>query len=176
MELERVLEAFEQPRTRENLERAYLESPPALLATFLWGRSGLERWVGEAPLITDERPLMEFFRHQGGNMRDRDIATLLVVPQADWSWLRGREDHPDLVESLRRENRALRLYVESTVRISAQMGIEAARLSRATEFFLYRFGCASEQLARLESEVGGGSETVRHLQRCRALASGGANR
>jgi spermidine synthase len=173
MRLDRVMEAFANPTTRANLEPAYLETPQALLATFLWNRRGVERWSDGAPIITDERPLMEFFRHQGGNMSDRDIATLLAVPQADWSWLRGLEEHPRFLENLHRENRALRLYVESTVSGRQQGGFEAARLSRATEFFLYRLGCAAEQLERLEAGSGRRPDPARHLQQCRMLSSSG---
>jgi spermidine synthase len=171
MRLDRVLEAFSEPATRANLERAFLETPQALLATFLWNRRGVERWSEGAPVITDEHPLMEFFRHQGGNMDDRDIATLLAVPQADWSWLRELEGRPRFLESLQRENRALRLYVESTVSGRQQGGLEAARLSRATEFYLYRLGCAREQLERLEAGAEARLDVTRHLQQCRILAA-----
>ena len=118
---------------------------------------------GERPPITDEQPRMEFFRNQGGNMNDREIATLLAVPQDNWTWVRGLKQRPDLAERVARENRALRLYVESTVEGNVQAGTAAARLGRGTEFFLYRLGCATEQLERLPPEASG------QLQRCRAL-------
>lgn len=178
MELDRVLEAYDDPRTRTNLQRAYLESPEALLATFLLDSAGLERWTSGAPLITDERPLMEFFRHQGGNMSDREIAGLLALPQADRSWLRGLRQRPEFAAALARENRALRLYAESTVLDQPQAAVAAARLATRTEFFLYGFGCTREQLERLleESGAAGGlpaPAAADQLQRCRALAPPG---
>jgi spermidine synthase len=172
MDLDRLIEVYGEPRSRANLDRAYLESPEALLATFLLDGPGLERWTTGAPVITDERPLMEFFRHQGGNMKDRDIAGLLAVPQSGRSWLRGLDDHPELAAAVQRENHALRLYAESTVFGEPRAGVAAARLARGTEFFLYGFGCAGEQLERLLEEGGtGGSSSAAagQLQRCRAL-------
>jgi spermidine synthase len=178
MSLDRLLEAYRTPRTRANLHRAYLESPEALLATFLLDGPGIARWAADAPVITDERPLMEFFRHQGGNMRDRDIAGLLALPQSERSWLIGTSRHPQLAAAVERENRALRLYAESTVLGQMQAGVAAARLARSTEFFLYGFGCAREQLEHLLEEArspdsrGLSPPPDRQLQHCRALTGG----
>lgn len=145
----RVQRTYSTPETRANLVGAYLESPEALLATFLLDRSGIARWAGDAPLITDEHPWMEFFLHQGGNMHDTDIAPLLALEQGDLGWLTD----VDAVarQRIEQENAALRLYVESTVRKHPASGLAAARASRATEFFLYPRGCTAVQMENLRS-------------------------
>ena len=111
---------------------------------------------------------MEFFKNQGGNMSDRDIGTLLVPRQADWSWVEGLDARPDLQRRVEAGNRALRDYVRSAVEKNTAPGVEAARRGSGTEFFLSRFGCATRQLdalratddvARLESQ----------LERCRRI-------
>jgi spermidine synthase len=170
IDLDRLRAAFAEPRTRANLEAAYLETPEALLATYLLDRSAVEEWTADAPVITDERPLMEFFRHQGGNMTDADIATLLELPQGEWDWVAGLADAGDLLGAVRIENRALRLYVRAAAERNAASREEAARISRGTEFFLYPFGCATRQRAYLEAGVGVSPVEARaRLQQCARL-------
>ncbi len=144
--LEELRASYTEPATRLSLESAYLETPESLLATYLLDREGIEEWIGDAPPITDQRPRMEFFRHQGGDMDDSDIGALLLPRQGDWSWVAGLDAEPELARAIARENLALRAYVESGVRQDPAAAVRAARLSRGTEFFLYRFGCAERQL------------------------------
>jgi len=174
--LDRLLDAYAEPRTRTNLTKAYLESPESLLATFLLDRAGVERWAEGAPIITDERPLMEFFRHQGGNMNDRDISTLLVLPQSDWGWVEGLLDHSDMRRKVAEENHALRLYLDSAVGGDPRSKVEAAVRARGTQYFLHHLGCAEEQLEFLvaSSRQGGIPDSAlrersAHLEHCRSL-------
>ena len=171
MSLDRLTEAFRRPRTRDNLRAAYLESPEALLGTFLLDRRGIEAWVAGAPPITDEHPRMEFFRHQGSTMKDAEIATLLGPPQGDWSYVAGIEQSPGLLARLERENTALRSYVRGTVEKDGQASIAAVGLSAGTEFFRYPFGCTSAQLARLRAPGFKPRPNVlaAHLERCASL-------
>lgn len=151
LSLERLDRAWAEPRIRANLERAFLETPEAFLATLLLDRTGIESWAGHAPTITDEHPLMEFFRHQGGNMTDREISSLLVPPQASWDWVEAIDLEPDRHRVVKKENEALRLYASSKTTGDATLEAEAARGSSGTEFFFYGFGCTSEQLEYLRS-------------------------
>src|SRR5262249_38062924 len=105
--------AYEDPRSGTSLRAAFLESPEALLGTFLLDRAGVERWAEGAPVVTDEHPWMEFFRRHGRNMIDREIATLTAIPQSGWDWVGGLDGEPDLRLRIEAENRALRLYVRS---------------------------------------------------------------
>jgi len=171
LDLGRLFESFDDPETRANLDAAYLETPEAFLGTYLLDRAGIETWAGDAPVITDDHPLMEFFRHQGGNMSDRDIETLLVPPQADWDWVDGLGSLPALGDSVVRENRALRLYVRGAVKGEPTARVAAARGSQGTEFHLYGFGCATAQLDALRAAPDTSPDLLRtHVERCRQLA------
>jgi spermidine synthase len=169
LDLDRLDAAYASPSTRRNLRRAYLETPEALLATYLLDRRGVERWADAAPLITDERPRMEFFKNQGGNLDDRDIGTLLEPPQADWSWIAGLETRPELQRAIAEGNLALRAYVRSTVDQDPAQGAEAARMETGTEFFLSRFGCATRQLEVLRTSTDDSRQLRAQLQRCDQL-------
>jgi spermidine synthase len=162
LDLDRLFAAYAEPRTRDNLDRAYLETPEALLATILLGREGLARWAGDVPRITDEHPRMEFFRNQGRNMRDPDWGPLLDIPPDDWDWIVGIDRDPTLLASVRRENRALRSYLRGKSAEDPRLATEAATVSRGTEFFLYGFGCASAQASALR-ERGADVATLRAL-------------
>jgi spermidine synthase len=170
--LDAVLAAYAVPRTRASLERAYLETPEALLATLWLDREGLRSWAAGASVITDERPLMEFFRHQGGNMSDADIGTLLDLPPASWKAIPGLVERPELFERVRREHGALRLHVESLVRRDEALAREAARRSRGSEFFLHGLGCAAAQIDALRAGGGAGPRQIEaHVLRCRGLGA-----
>ena len=151
---DRLRDAWTAPRSRSNLLAAWLESPEAFVGTFLMERASVLSWTGDAPVITDEHPWMEFFRRTGRNMTDADIATLTVVPQAGSAWIAGLEETGGLRGRIEVENRALRRYVRAEVEGDASGNAEAARLSRGTGFFLTTIGCATEQLEYLARSAG----------------------
>jgi hypothetical protein len=162
LEPARHARAFDDGGTRHNLDAAYLETPEALLGTLLLGRAGLERFAGDAPRITDERPHMEFFLGHGGNMRDADILTLLDAEAAPPAAELGIDG--ELLARVLRENRALRLHVRGRIAQDAEAAREAIRLAAGTEFFLYPLGCSRRQLDAASSE----SARARRL-RCESL-------
>jgi spermidine synthase len=55
----RVAERFAWPGVGSALAEVGVESPEALLGTWIIGREGLETFAGEAPPVTDDRPLIE---------------------------------------------------------------------------------------------------------------------
>lgn len=55
----RVAARFSRPAIRAALEEVGIESPAALLATWLTDRIGLERFAGDARPVSDDRPLIE---------------------------------------------------------------------------------------------------------------------
>lgn len=164
---ERLEEAYREPKTAASLRRAYLETPEALLATFLLDREGIERWAGDARVVTDDRPLMEFFRASGPNMKDEEIAGLLEIPQAGRPFLIGAEQQ--LLRAVEAENRALRLYLRAEVHGDEAAGIEAARLARGTDFFAFRLGCTADQLAELERRASRGPAWSAQVRRCDSI-------
>ncbi len=171
LDLARLDAAYAESRTASNLRAAYLETPEAFLATFLLDREGIDRWTGLGEILTDERPRMEFFRSHGSNFDDRDLATLLEQPRADLAWASGLDEARAI--RIETERQALRLYVRGQARESAADGLEAARISRGTDFFLHRLGCAPAQLDAISTgRFGAGAEVEGHLARCRALTAG----
>ncbi len=55
----RIAARFAQPTIRSALGEVGIESAEALLATWLTGRAGLERFAGDALPVTDDRPRIE---------------------------------------------------------------------------------------------------------------------
>jgi hypothetical protein len=55
----RIAERYSQPAVRSALAEVGIESPEALLATWVTDRAGLERFAGDALPVTDDRPLIE---------------------------------------------------------------------------------------------------------------------
>jgi len=55
----RVAARFAAPKVAAALAEVGVESPEALLATWITDRAGLERYVADAPPVTDDRPLIE---------------------------------------------------------------------------------------------------------------------
>jgi spermidine synthase len=156
----RLQQAYASTAGRESLAAAYLETPEALLATYLLDREGIADWCAGADLVTDDRPRLEFFRPYGANMEDREIGTLLEIPPAEPIPV------PGLGERVARERAAMRLYLRSEVQDDVAAAREAARTSRGTRFFLYRLGCDPTQLATLERESSGGPAFQAQARRC----------
>ena len=100
-------------------------------------------------------------------MKDRDIASLLAVPQEGLTWLRGARGGAPGQETVAAENRALRLYVRSVIEGDPRLAVSAATQSRGSEFFLLGLGCAAEQLSELRRTIDAGDRAAAaHLQRC----------
>jgi hypothetical protein len=153
--LERLQRLYAVPSAMDSLRAAYLETPQALLATYLLDREGIAAWSEGADLVTDERPRLEFFRRFGPNMGDRDIAGLLARAPGDLAWVAGLPADPGLAARVATERRAMRLYLRSEIEEDVSAAAEAARISRGTGFFLYRFGCDAWQLEALRAQPGG---------------------
>ncbi len=58
----RIARRFARGEVAGALAEVGIESPEALLATWVTGRSGLERYAGDARPVTDDRPLIEHAR------------------------------------------------------------------------------------------------------------------
>jgi spermidine synthase len=170
LDLERVREAYASPRTRSILEAAHLETPEALLGTYLLDRARIAAFADKGPLVTDEHPRMEFFRPSGSNMSDREIAPLLAAGEPSWGFVRGLDEVE--ADAVAEEGRALRLYARATIEGNRSLGVEAARRSRGTEFFLYPFGCTATQLRAL-AEGGDRAAYDRQVALCRSIGGRG---
>jgi spermidine synthase len=165
----RLAEAYATPRTRANLEAAYLESPEALIGTYLLDRDGIVAWTTGADRITDDFPWMEFFLHYGRTMSDAEIATLLQPAPGSLSELLGGAADAPLLEAAGVEREAHRLYLHSEIEKNGGEARRAAAAARATHFGLYRMGCDAPQLSALREESSGGEAWRRQVAMCRTL-------
>jgi len=55
-----ITKRFKQPTVSTALEQIGIASPAALMATYITDRTGLERYVQDAPPTTDDRPRIEY--------------------------------------------------------------------------------------------------------------------
>jgi spermidine synthase len=60
LNMNRINQRFGQPPVSDALKEAGIASPAALLATWVTGRDGLERYAGTALPVTDDRPRIEY--------------------------------------------------------------------------------------------------------------------
>jgi spermidine synthase len=75
LDAETIVERFEQPSVADALRAGGVSTPAALLATYVTDRAGLETYVGDAPPVTDDRPIIEY----AGWMRSGEF--LRVLPR-----------------------------------------------------------------------------------------------
>jgi len=92
---------YARPETAAALAEVGIESPAALLATWITDRRGLESYVGDAAPVTDDRPAIEHAawvrRGEFDRVLPRVLAVATAVPLASGDPLR------DAVEAERRE-------------------------------------------------------------------------
>ena len=60
LDLAAIRARFEQPAVKGALTEVGIPTAEALLATYVCDRSGLERYAGDAPPVTDDRPRIEY--------------------------------------------------------------------------------------------------------------------
>jgi hypothetical protein len=73
-------EQYEQKRTDATvlfgLSQVRLDSFEALLQRYTAGPEEMRRFVGDGPILTDDRPLLEYFRSLEGPDRPLDLSGL----------------------------------------------------------------------------------------------------
>jgi spermidine synthase len=60
LDVQRITARFDQPEMAAALREVGISSPAALLATWVTGRAGLERYAHGAPAVTDDKPRIEY--------------------------------------------------------------------------------------------------------------------
>jgi spermidine synthase len=60
LDVPRITGRFEEPLVSAALAEVGIASPAALLATWVMGREGLERYTGNSPAVTDDHPRIEY--------------------------------------------------------------------------------------------------------------------
>jgi spermidine synthase/MFS family permease len=169
LDTDRLRSAYAAPRTNESLTAAYFETPEALLGTYLLDRNGIAQWAGDADVVTDDRPWIEFFRRYGANMTDPEIGSLLTQEAGAVDDVLGNNADPAFRSAVAFERetnlRSLRAEIVKDPAGSRQ----AALASRATRFGLYRLGCDGPQLDALRAEPRREAEWTSRVEMCRGL-------
>jgi predicted membrane-bound spermidine synthase len=73
LDASRIAQRFSQPAVARSLGEVGVASPAALLATWVTDRAGLERYAGDTPAVTDDRPSIEY----GTWLRRNEIVRVL---------------------------------------------------------------------------------------------------
>lgn len=79
LDVSRISERFNQPDVASALTEVGIASPAALLATWVTDRAGLERYAGNAPAVTDDRPRIEYSSWTRPDELQRVLPKLLAL-------------------------------------------------------------------------------------------------
>jgi predicted membrane-bound spermidine synthase len=116
MELDasRIAARFEQTSVAQALAAVGVMSPPALIATWITGRDGLERYAGGAAPVTDDRPRIEYATW---TRRDefRRVLPLVLALASEPPLVNAT---PAFVGEVATERSRLRLFYEAGLRAS----------------------------------------------------------
>ncbi|MFI8481694.1 fused MFS/spermidine synthase [Pseudomonas sp. NPDC078700] len=77
-----IKQRFERPQIRDALHEVGIDSPAALLATWITDRKGLEQFAADAPAVTDDRPRIEYAPWVRSNEITRVLPALLELRTA----------------------------------------------------------------------------------------------
>ncbi|MCP1645489.1 putative membrane-bound spermidine synthase [Pseudomonas citronellolis] len=82
LDVPRIRERFAQPEVSAALAEVGVDSPEALLATWVTDRAGLESFAGEAPPVTDDQPRIEYAPWVRAKEITRVLPALLALRHA----------------------------------------------------------------------------------------------
>lgn len=139
----RIQARFNQPSVAGALREVGINSPAALLATWVTGREGLERYAAGAPAVTDDRPLIEYAGWVRRDEITRVLPTLLDLYAAPP--LRGAD--PALLGEIAQErgrlmhfySASLAAYAGDRQRWQAEIG-QAVQGGEANQYFRRMLG------------------------------------
>jgi tetratricopeptide (TPR) repeat protein len=145
---------------RRSLARVGLAEPEALLATALLDREGLLQLSGEAPLVSDDRPRVEYFASYGRRPPPPPVAPLAATPLP----LEGLVDGPvseDFRQRFERARRALLAALRSVWAFEGnrpaegkQLILGALLLRPGDPYLLWAAGLSDEHLERMSRRAG----------------------
>lgn len=142
---------------RRSLAEVGFGEPADLLATVVADRDALGRFAGELPVVTDDRPRLEYFARFGRRVFRPDPAALLVaVPPIET--LVSTPPSPALRERFARSREAILASWRSGWARAARSGEDwmsmaarAAAIRPDDPFYLWAASISDEHLARLEA-------------------------
>lgn len=136
----------ENARVRENLDDVSLGTPEALIGNLVLDTEGVRKWIAGAPAVTDDRPVVEYFRSVGGP--DFSIDTMLKMA-TDPSAIAVNLD-PSRTEQLAKERDAVRLQMQAEELNLAGKVVEARALAAKARAILGEGNAYAVYLTDLE--------------------------
>ncbi|HKQ60405.1 MAG TPA: fused MFS/spermidine synthase [Candidatus Polarisedimenticolaceae bacterium] len=156
IEPEQLAERMQPERVRASLETIGFRQPIDLLATALADRERLERWVGTAPGLTDDRPRVEYFVRYGKRPVLPDLQPLL----ADAAPLELLAEAGGSATAFDRARRALLTSLASGLarergrtNEADALALQAVELRPADPYYLWSARLSDAQLARLRERA-----------------------
>ena len=148
-----------QPGVAASLARIGFEGPPALLATVVADRQALARFAGNAPTVTDDLPIVEYFAPFGRHPRPGPADTLVASPPP-LEELLAEPPPADWAEPFERARRALLAlhrgawaWERGDGQRGQRLADEAFRLRPDDPWVLWSTGLSDAHLARLRAEA-----------------------
>jgi spermidine synthase len=174
----RLARRVSSPGVRDSLAAIGFAGAPALLAPAILDREGLLRFAGDAPVVTDDRPLVEYFARYGRRPGLPAIDALIQRPLPLAQLVRG-ELPPGFEAEFDAARSALGFYLQGAYAHEARRAEQGVRLSLQAvaadpenRFYLWGAGISDEHLARLaaraESGQGGAQAWIILAQRLAA--------
>jgi spermidine synthase len=115
LDVPRIIERFNQTEVAAALREVGIASPEALLATWVTDRAGLERYAGDAPSVTDDRPRIEYADWVRYDELQRVLPELIKLRTTPP--LRGADDA--FVQSVAANRQWLLLFYQAALNASA---------------------------------------------------------
>ncbi len=148
-----------RPGVAGSLARIGFEGPPALLATAVADRAALARFAGDAPAVTDDLPLVEYFAPFGRHPRPGPVDGLVASPPPLDELLSGpppaawREPFRRARRALLALHRSAWAWERGDAREGRRLADEALRLRPGDPWVLWSTGLSDAHLARLRDEA-----------------------
>ena len=79
LDINQISERFNQPTVAEAFNEVGIDSPAALMATWVTGREGLERYAADALPVTDDHPRIEYAALVRSNEITRTLPAMLAL-------------------------------------------------------------------------------------------------
>jgi len=79
LNIDQIADRFNKPQVAEALGEVGIDSPAALMATWVTGREGLERYAADALPVTDDRPRIEYAALVRPNEITRTLPAMLTL-------------------------------------------------------------------------------------------------
>ncbi len=158
----RLARRVAEPGVRASLAAIGFDGPGSLLAPAILDRAGLLRFAGDAPVVTDDRPLVEYFARYGRRPGLPNLDPLVPRPLPLAALVSGPLP-PGFEAEFDAARSALGFYLQGAFAHEAGRGEQGVRLSLQAAaaapgnlFYLWGAGISDGHIARLAARAESG--------------------